>query len=121
MPTQDLHGLALSTSSAETARAFNHAATGYLSYRADAPARLQQLVAADPDFAFAHLLKGYFLMLSFNAAQVPAARAALATAERLSGGATARERAHLAALAHWVDGDIDATLEIGRASCRERV
>src|SRR5262247_502449 len=101
MPTQDLHGLALSASSAETARAFNHAVTGYLCYRADATARLQQLIAADPEFAFAHLLKGYFLMLSFNAVHVPAAREALETAGRLSGGATARERAHIAVLAHW--------------------
>ena len=110
MSTQDLHGLALSTSSPETARAFNHAVAGYLAYRADTPARLQRLLAADPEFAFAHLLKGYFLLLSFNAAHVPAARAALATAQRLSGGATARERAHIATLAHWVDGELDATL-----------
>jgi tetratricopeptide (TPR) repeat protein len=110
MPTKDLHGLVLSTSSPETARAFNHAVAGYLAYRADTPARLQRLIAADPEFAFAHLLKGYLLMLSFNVAHVPAARAALATAQRLSGGATARERAHIAALAHWVDGELDATL-----------
>lgn len=110
MSTQDLHGLALSTSSPETARAFNHAVAGYLAYRADTPARLRRLIATDPEFAFAHLLKGYFLLLSFNIAHVPAARAALETAQRLSGGATARERAHIATLAHWVDGELDATL-----------
>jgi tetratricopeptide (TPR) repeat protein len=110
MPTQDLHGLALSTSSPETARAFNHAVTGYLTYRADAPARLQGLLAADPEYGFAHLLKGYFFMLSFNVAHVPGARAARAAAERLAGGATARERAHVAALGRWVAGDIDGTL-----------
>ena len=110
MSTKDLHGLALSTSSPETARAFNHAVAGYLAYRAHTPARLQRLIAADPEFAFAHLLKGYLLMLSFNVAHVPAAHAALATAQRLSSGATARERAHLAALAHWLAGDVDATL-----------
>ncbi len=110
MSTQDLHGLALSTSSPDTARAFNHTIAGYLAYLADTPARLQELLAADPGFGFAHLLKGYFLMLSFNVAHVPAARAALATAERLSGGATARERAHVAVLARWIAGDMDATL-----------
>jgi hypothetical protein len=110
MSTQDLHGLAVSTSSAETARAFNHAVGGYLAYRADTPVRLQRLIAADPGFAFAHLLKGYLLMLSFNVAHVPAARAALQTAQRLSGGATAREHAHIATLGHWVDGELDATL-----------
>jgi len=106
----DLHGLALSTSSPETARAFNRTIEGYLSYRADTPARLQQLLAADPELGFAHLLKGYFLMLSFNVAHVPAARAALEAAERLSGGATGRDRAHVAVLGRWIGGDVDATL-----------
>jgi tetratricopeptide (TPR) repeat protein len=110
MSTQDLHGLALSTSSPETASAINHTIAGYIAYRADTPTRLQQLLAADPELGFAHLLKGYFLMLSFNAVHVPAARAALETAERLSGGTTARERAHIAVLARWVEGDMDATL-----------
>jgi hypothetical protein len=110
MPTQDLHGLALSTASADTAGAFNRTIAGYLTYRADTPARLQALIAADPEFAFAHLLRGYFLMLSFNALHVPAARASLETAERLEGGATARERAHIATLARWIEGDMDATL-----------
>jgi hypothetical protein len=110
MSTKDLHGLSLSTSSAETVRAFNHTVAGYLAYRADTPARLQQLLAADPQFGFAHLLKGYFLMLAFNVALVPAAREALGAAQRLLGSATARERGHAAALARWIDGDLDATL-----------
>ena len=110
MSTKDLHGLALTAASPETARAFNHAVVGYLAYRADAPQRLRQLLAADPDFALGHILKGYFSMLSFNLASVPSAREALETARRLSAGATRREQAHVAALAHWIDGDIDATL-----------
>jgi hypothetical protein len=108
--TRDLHGLALSTSSPETARAFNHAVAGYLAYRADTPVRMQRLIATDPEFGFAYLLKGCLLMLSFNVAHVPGARAALETAERLSGGATPRELAHIGALAHWVDGELDSTL-----------
>jgi tetratricopeptide (TPR) repeat protein len=109
MPT-DLHGLPLSTASAEAARAFNHTIEGYLTYRADAPLRLRQLLAADPGFGLAHVLQGYFFMLGFNAAGLPAARQALDTARRLSTGMTAREQAHVAALAHWAAGDIDATL-----------
>jgi tetratricopeptide (TPR) repeat protein len=107
---QDLHGLALSTTSPEAARAFDHAVLGYLQYRADGPKRLPALLAADPDFALAHVLKGYFQMLPFNAANLPAARDALATAQRLSSGSTWRERAHVGALAQWVDGDIDGAL-----------
>lgn len=110
MPTPDLHGLPLSTASPATASAFNHAIEGYLAYRADAPLRLRQLLAADPEFALAQVLRGYFSMLSFNLANVAAAREALETARRLSAGVTRREQAHVAALGAWVEGDIDATL-----------
>lgn len=110
MSMKDLHGLALSTASSETTRAFDHAVLGYLAYRADAPLRVRQLLAADPDFAFGHLLKGYFSMLAFNLASVTAAREALETTRKLSPGITRREQSHIAALAYWVAGDIDATL-----------
>lgn len=111
MTTQDLHGLPLSTTSSATTRAFDHAVHGYLAYRADAPLRVRELLTTDPDFLFGHLLKGYFSMLAFNLASVPAARDALETARRLSPGTTRREQAHVAALAHWVAGDVDATLQ----------
>jgi tetratricopeptide (TPR) repeat protein len=111
MTTQDLHGLPLTAASSATTRAFDHAVLGYLAYRADAPLRVRELLTTDPDFLFGHLLKGYFSMLAFNLASVPAARDALEAARRLSPGATRREQAHVAALAHWVAGDIDATLQ----------
>jgi hypothetical protein len=110
MPTKDLHGLPLSTDSPATAKAFDHAVLGYLGYRSDAPLRVRDLMALDPEFAFGHLLRGYFSMLSFNAGSAPAARQSLDRAQPLCASATRREQAHAAALAHWVDGDIDATL-----------
>jgi tetratricopeptide (TPR) repeat protein len=110
MSTKDLHGLAMSTQSLATAQAFNHAVAGYLAYRADAPQRLRQLLAADPEFALAHILRGYFSMLAFNVASLPAAKESLENARRLATGTTSREQAHVAALAHWVAGEIDATL-----------
>jgi tetratricopeptide (TPR) repeat protein len=112
VPTTDLHGLALSTTLPAAAQALNHTVLGYLQYRADGPRRLGPLLAADPDFAFAHVLKGYFQMLAFNAATLPGARDALATARRLSADATWRERAHVGALERWVEGDIDCTLRV---------
>lgn len=110
MATVDLHGLPLSTSSQGTAEAFNHAVTGYLKYRADTPARLADLITVAPDYAMAHVLKGYMVMLSFKLANVPVARSALDEARRLQAEADSRERAHAAALAHWIDGDLDRTL-----------
>jgi tetratricopeptide (TPR) repeat protein len=110
--TADLHGLSLSTASATTADLFNDAVLGFLKYRADTPKRAGKLIAADPGFAFGHTLRGYFLMTPFNAANVPAAREELGKARVLSAGISHREQAHVAALAAWVAGDIDATLGI---------
>jgi tetratricopeptide (TPR) repeat protein len=110
MAQRDLHGLPLSTASEGAALAFNHAVMGYLKYRADTPARLAALMTAAPDFAMAHVLKGYMTMLSFKLANVPAARSALEAARSLAEGADAREAAHAAALSHWIEGDLDRTL-----------
>lgn len=101
----DSQGLALSTASSAAAAAFDHAVAGYVTYRADAGQRLAPLLAADPDFAMTHCLKGYLLMLSYKQANVPLAIEALETAHRASGTATPRERAHIAALAAWIDGN----------------
>ena len=56
----DTRGLPISTASAKAAAAFDHLVTGYLTYRADTPARLDAVLEADPDFALAHCMKGYF-------------------------------------------------------------
>lgn len=112
MPYTDLHGLPLTTASADAARAFNAAVSGYLAYRADVPARMRELMPLDPEFGLAHVLKGYFTLLGFNTATVPVAREALAAARTLlAQHGTERERMHLAALEHWAGGDVDATLK----------
>lgn len=109
MPT-DVRGLAITAASDGAADAYDHAISGYLTFRADAGRRVGKALAADPDFALAHVLSGYFSMLSFSARQVPAARDALATARRHAPRATRREQAHVDALNHWVDGDLDRAL-----------
>jgi tetratricopeptide (TPR) repeat protein len=108
----DSQGLALSTASSAAAVAFDHAVAGYVTYRADAGQRLAPLLAADPDFALAHCLKGYMLMLSYKQANVPLAIEALEATHRLSGAATSRERAHIAALAAWIDGNPERAVSV---------
>ena len=100
---KDCRGLALTTVSGEAAAAFDHAIDGYLGYRADMPARMEALMAADPDFGLAHCLRGYFFLMGFRADALGAARTALADARRCPG--TARERAHSEALSRWIEGD----------------
>jgi len=112
MPRRDAQGLELATASAEAATAFDAAVAGYLRYRADAAVPLKATLAADPEFGMAHVLMGSFAMLAYNTVQLPRARAAQETAARATAGATRRERAHAAALGHWVAGDLDRALSV---------
>ena len=107
---QDCRGLPLTTVSEQAAIAFDHAVDGYLEYRADMPARMEALLAADPDFGLAHCLMGYLVLMGFRADTLGAARASLADARRCAG--TAREQAHAQALAHWIDGDPDRAVAV---------
>lgn len=106
----DTRGLPISTASAKAAAAFDHLVTGYLTYRADTPARLDALLEADPDFALAHCMKGYFAMLAFKQAAVPVAVQAARTAQSLAVDATPRERNHIAALTAWAEGELDRAI-----------
>jgi tetratricopeptide (TPR) repeat protein len=109
---QDIHGLPISTASAQAAAAFDRTVLGYLKYRADVAARLAEVFAADGDFALAHCLKGYFAMLSYKQANVPVAIEAARTARRLCAAASPREQAHVAALEAWIAGDLDRALSV---------
>ena len=104
---QDAHGLHVTATSAAAAQAFDHALMGYLNYRADIPQRMATLFDADPECGLAHCLKGYFAMLSYKQSAVPMAAAAIADARRFTECATPRERAHVAALQCWIDGEPD--------------
>jgi tetratricopeptide (TPR) repeat protein len=108
----DMHGLPISTASAQAAAAFDHAVLGYMKFRADMAARLGVLLAADPEFGLAHCLKGYAAMLSYKQANMPVAVAAAEVARRLSASATPREQAHVAALDAWIAGDVDRAIRI---------
>ncbi len=104
---KDCRGLALTTESALAVAAFDHAIDGFVGYRADMAVRLDRLLATDPAFGMAHCLKGYLLMMAFRADVLPAAQMASTDACRSTANATARERAHAAALEAWVLGDPD--------------
>ena len=106
----DARGLPLSTASAKATAAFDHLVTGYLTYRADTPDRLKAVLEADPDFALAHCMKGYFAMLAFKHAVVPIAVEEARTALSLAADATPRERSHIAALTAWAEGELDRAI-----------
>ncbi len=114
----DTRGLPLSTASLKAAAAFDHLVAGYLTQRADTPDRLTAVLEADPDFALAHCMQGYFAMLGFKRAVVPVAVQAARTAQSLATGATAREHAHIAALSTWAEGEIDRAIALWEAILR---
>ena len=99
-------GLVLTTSVEAAATGFDATIGDYLTYRLSAGDRLKQVVAADPGFALGHCLHGYFLMLFGTRAMDQAAGKALVLAETHMGGASERERSHVAALRAWLNGDI---------------
>ena len=103
-----IHGLVITTASADAAAAFDRTLVGYLKYRVDAAEHLAAALSADPEFGLAHCLKGYFAMLSYKQANVAAAAAAAARAG--AARATARERAHVDALDAWIAGDLDGAI-----------
>jgi tetratricopeptide (TPR) repeat protein len=109
---KDAYGLAISTASAQAASAFDRAIAGYLKARLDTRDHLTALLQADPEFGLGQCLKGYFAMLLYKQAAVPAAAAAARTARRLTEKATARERMHVDALDAWVVGDLDRVFAI---------
>jgi tetratricopeptide (TPR) repeat protein len=114
----DVRGLPISTASANAAAAYDHLVAGYLTCRADTPDRLKALLEADPDFALAHCMKGYFAMLGFKQAVVPLAVEGARTARSLAAGATPRERSHISALAAWADGELDRAIAVWESILR---
>jgi tetratricopeptide (TPR) repeat protein len=114
----DARGLPVSTTSAEAATAYDHLIVGYLTQRADTPARLTALLEADPDFALGHCMQGYFAMLAYKQASVPTAVQAARTAQSLAASATPRERSHIAALAAWAEGELDRTIALWESILR---
>jgi tetratricopeptide (TPR) repeat protein len=114
----EARGLPVSIASAKAAAAFDHLVTGYLTYRADTPARLTALLEADPNCALAHCMQGYFAMLAFKQAVVPVAAHAARTAQSLAAKATTRERSHIAALAAWAEGELDRAIALWESILR---
>jgi len=111
MPT-DLHGLPITTASADAAAAFDRTLIAYSKYRADTAKHLAAALEADEDFALGHILRGYFMLLAFNQNQVAAAAEAARAAQKTIAGARPREQQHLAALQTWIAGDLERTIGI---------
>src|SRR5689334_2985029 len=110
---QDERGLPVSTDSDDAVRLFDRAVEHYLKYHVDTMALVNQAIAADPQFALAHCLKGYLLLSAANPAYNAQVAAALQAAQA-NAAVTPRERRHVAAFAAWAGGALDRSFGIWR-------
>lgn len=99
-PTRDRLGLVLTTSEA-SARAYVDAVDRMLAAWPGAGERLADALAADPDFALAHVAEARLRQMQGRVAD---ARAAAGRARDLCVRATRRERGHVEAIALLIDG-----------------
>ncbi|MEC3860972.1 tetratricopeptide repeat protein [Mesobacterium sp. TK19101] len=97
----DRYGLPLSTASRAAADAWGAGLDAFLTAAPDVEGVFAQAVAADPDFALGHL----GIARAHQAfGRMGQAREALAKARAVAHTASARERAHIDAIGHLIDG-----------------
>ncbi|HEX7217967.1 MAG TPA: tetratricopeptide repeat protein [Burkholderiales bacterium] len=106
----DLNGLAISTRSDAARAAFDRTLKSYGGNRVDTSDHLGATLAADPQFALGHCVKGYLMMLMYNAAALPKVAQAEAVARSLP--ANPREQLHIEALAAWSAADLARALRL---------
>ena len=101
MGMTDRFGLSLSTVSAEAVASYVAGVDLLLSANVGAEVELERAVAADPDFALAHIARARMLQLR---ARTPEAKVAAARAKVLAEGVTPRERQHIATIDLVIEG-----------------
>jgi hypothetical protein len=99
---KDSLGLEISGADAAGLAHYQTALAGLERFVGDPVGEADAALRASPDFVMAHVIKGYLYGLSTEAKAVPVLRQCVEAAERLP--ATGRERAHVAALRHLLEG-----------------
>jgi hypothetical protein len=112
----DRYGLPLSTASSTAVAAYVDGVDRFLAAREGAEGAFDQALAADPDFALAHIGRARSLQLQGRGA---AAQAAATQARGLTGSLDRRERQHVEALALAVAGQGARALALVREHLAE--
>jgi tetratricopeptide (TPR) repeat protein len=107
MAIKDRFGLPVTAASPRAVEDYTAAVDLILSANAGAEALLDRALAADPDFALAHIACARLLQVQTRGSE---ARAAAAKARALADRLTPRERGHIETVALAVDGDGPAAL-----------
>ncbi|WP_192249350.1 tetratricopeptide repeat protein [Mesorhizobium caraganae] len=102
MAVKDIFGLTFSGATETGFLPYSQAVRELQCFIGDPVASVDRAIAADPGFAMAHVFKGYLFGLATEREATAVAKACHETALPLA--ATARERAHVAALGHLAAG-----------------
>ena len=104
----DRYGLPVSTASSAALEAYREGHEHLLTLYPGASEAFDRAIAADPGFALAHVAKARAQAMQ---ADMPAARASIATAQALTGGLTDREASHVAFFGLLLSGQSPAALD----------
>ena len=104
-PHKDRWGNPVTAAGAEAVRRLDDTLISYLALARDTGEHLKAALIADQAMAMAHVLKGYFFLLMGSGPLKARVPKSLESAEAAAKGATARERAHVGALRHWLADD----------------
>jgi tetratricopeptide (TPR) repeat protein len=116
MAVKDRFDLPVTSASAAAVEDYVAAVDLLLSAWPGTEARLDRALAADPDFALAHITRARLMLLQ---ARMPEAKAEAALAQSLAEHVTARERRHIEAIALSINGAASDALATVRAHAAE--
>jgi tetratricopeptide (TPR) repeat protein len=98
----DIRGHQLTGATEASLRHFEQASRQLTLYSGDPVSTVDAAIAESPDFVMAHALRAWLHILSSEAGALPASRASLEAAQKIS--ANRREQMHLAAIEHLSEG-----------------
>lgn len=107
MTLHDIRGLTVSTRSRAALDRYEAAVELLNGFYLDFIATIDEALAEDPGFVMGHCFRAGVFAACNEAAVMPEVRRSLEAAEALSAHANDRERAHMAAVRAWLEGDLE--------------
>ena len=108
MTLADNRGEPTSSDNPKSLAAFETALGQLHCYRGDPVATIDAALAEDPEFVMGHVLRAEVHTSLWERSVVSEVEASLASLSALQGKANARERAHIAAIRDWANGNWDS-------------
>ena len=105
MALSDARGVPTSATNPKSLEVLEAAMRQFQSYRGDAVETIDRALADDPEFVTGHIFRTEMHMMLWERSVLPEVKTGLDRLEALADRATARERAHIAAIADWAAGD----------------